>query len=58
MAETHSWLTEWVLRVTGIDRGKSVAMKLAVIPEAAKHEFPAGDIDSMLAESGEGSARS
>jgi hypothetical protein len=58
MDETHSWLTEWMLWMTGAARGKSVATKLEVIRAAAKHEFPTGDIDIMLAEIDNGSARS
>ena len=58
MAETCRWLMERVLRVTGVDRGKSVEMKLEAIRAAAKHEFPTGEIDSMLAEIDTGSARS
>jgi len=50
MAKKHISLTEWVRRVTGMDRQRSVAKKLDAIRVAAEHHFPTGDMDSMLAE--------
>lgn len=41
---------ECVRRLIGLDRGTSVAKKLAAIRAAAKHHFPTGDIGSMLRE--------
>jgi hypothetical protein len=47
-------IAEWVRQALEAARHReptsSVAKKLAVIRAAAKHEFPSGDIETMLAE--------
>ena len=47
-------LAEWVRQALDLQRRRepvdSVAKKLEAIRAAVKHEFPAGDIDQMLAE--------
>ncbi|MBZ5574397.1 MAG: hypothetical protein LAO09_21280 [Acidobacteriia bacterium] len=50
MAKRRIRLMECVRRLIGLDRGTSVAKKLAAIRAAAKHHFPTGDIGSMLRE--------
>ncbi len=50
----HMSIAEWVRQVLASARREeplgSVSKKLESIRNAARHEFPAGDIDTMLAE--------
>ncbi len=50
----HMSLAEWVRRALEAARreepGGSIARKLEAVRTAVKHEFPAGDIEQMLAE--------
>ena len=50
----HMSIAEWVRQALTLARRSEpqgdVGRKLAVIRAAVKHEFPAGDIDTMLAE--------
>jgi hypothetical protein len=50
----HMTIAEWVRQALGRARRSEplgdVEKKLAAIRAAVKHEFPAGDIDTMLAE--------
>jgi hypothetical protein len=50
----HLSIAEWVRGALELARRREpvsgVAKKLAVIRAAARHEFPSGDIDTMLAE--------
>ena len=50
----HMSLAEWVRQALDSARRKeptgSLSKKLEVVHKAAQHDFPTGDIDSMLAE--------
>jgi hypothetical protein len=50
----HMSIAEWVRQALALARRREplgdVEKKLEAIRAAARHEFPAGDIDSMLAE--------
>jgi hypothetical protein len=50
----HMSLAEWVRQALDLARRReplgSTGKKLEVIRAAAKHDYPAGDIDTMLAE--------
>lgn len=50
----HMSLAEWVRQALDLARRReplgSAGKKLEVIRAAAKHDYPAGDIDTMLAE--------
>lgn len=50
----HMTIAEWVRQALDLARrqepGVSAGKKLAVIRAAARHDFPSGDIGSMLAE--------
>ncbi len=50
----HMSLAEWVREALALARRREplgdIGKKLAIVRAAARHEYPAGDIDSMLAE--------
>lgn len=50
----HMSLAEWVRQALALARRREplgdIGKKLEIIRAAARHDYPAGDIDSMLAE--------
>jgi hypothetical protein len=50
----HMSLAEWVRQALGAARRKepdgNITRKIEAVHAAAQHQFPSGDIDSMLAE--------
>lgn len=50
----HMSIAEWVRQALELARRReplgSIGKKLAVIQRAARHDYPVGDIDAMLAE--------
>ncbi len=50
----HMSIAEWVRQAMDLARRReplgSIGKKLAVIQQAAQHDYPVGDIDDMLAE--------
>lgn len=47
---TAEWVRQALDSARRREPAKSVGKKLAVIPAAVRHEFPTGDVETMLAE--------